>query len=237
MIHFITFGNTPKYSILAEMLAEEARTSQYFDTVTVFNEKDIPSQYREFIASHSKGYGYWIWKTIFILETMEKYFISPDDIIVYADCACGISVTEAARINFKKWIVDLRNQSPHRIGFQMSHLAETWTKADLFTFLECTDEKYTQTGQHIGTIQLYLNTLENQAFLKEYLLIMTTDNYHYLTDEPSRIPNPASFKEHRHDQAILSLLFKKYGVICYPDHWNSSDFPIMALRRRGNIQW
>ena len=37
-------------------------------------------------------------------------------------------------------------------------------------------------------------------------------NYHMIDDTPSIIPNVGSFKEHRHDQSIFSLLTKKYNI-------------------------
>jgi hypothetical protein len=231
MIHFITFGNTSKYAHAMQILCDEARASGYFDTVQSFNENDIPPEHTAFVTSNHRGFGYWIWKPIIMLKTMGKYAANTDDIIIYADAGCGISTTPAARENFAKWIHDVRTHPTHRVALQMGHIEETWTKGELFEFIGCNDDKYRKTGQYVGGIQLYMNTPENREFVKKYLEFVCADNYHYVSDQPSRIPNAPSFTEHRHDQSVISLLFKKYGTVTYPDHWLDPAFPIMALRR------
>ena len=113
----------------------------------------------------------------------------------------------------------------------MPHIEETWTKADLFTIMDCNTDEYKKTGQNIGGIQIYQVTKENIAFLKEVLHYMCIDNYHLITDAPSNIPNASSFIDHRHDQSVFSLMFKKRGSHVYTDHWNDYKFPIVAIRR------
>jgi hypothetical protein len=47
-------------------------------------------------------------------------------------------------------------------------------------------------------------------FVKEWYDICGMEQYHYLTDSQSREGNnDLSFREHRHDQSIFSLLCKK----------------------------
>ena len=71
----------------------------------------------------------------------------------------------------------------------------------------------------------------------------TCCNYHLLNDEPSIIPNDASFSENRHDQSIWSIIRYKYGTEiigetpdCGPEgvtsasHSNQQHNPIHANR-------
>lgn len=238
-IHFCSFGNIPKYSIVINQLLDEARLSGYFNTVKGYNQNDIPEEYQEFMRLNGRGCGFWIWKPIILLDMMEK--TQPGDIIIYADAACSISTTENARSKFKEWIHDVESHSTHRLSFQMNHLpAEDWTKADLFEVMGCQDDMYRKTGQHSATIQLYKNTKENIEFIKEYLRIMSLDTFHYITDEPSFIPNADTFKDYRHDQSVLSLLFKKHGSSSRPDHWADPidySYPILTERRKLHLIW
>lgn len=231
-VHFCTFGTTPNYGPSLARLVAEARIPGYFDTVTAYTQDTLPATPAEkaFMQAHRRGYGYWIWKANVILDVMSK--VGQEDIIVYADAGCGISGTTAARTKFAEWIRDANEHPTHRVSFQMPHVAETWTKADVFALLDCSGDEFRKTGQHIGGIQIYKNTGENQEFVRTYKRLMETDNYHYVTDAPSRIPNHPSFQDHRHDQAILSLLFKRHGSANREDHWRDPSFPIMALRRR-----
>jgi hypothetical protein len=60
----------------------------------------------------------------------------------------------------------------------------------------------------------------------------------YVDDSPSILPNLLVFEEHRHDQAIFSLLAKKYDITTIPDEtwnvqWAKYNWPIHAARIRG----
>lgn len=228
MIHFCTFGNVPAYSRSINELCTEAIRSNYFNTITLYDQSIIPNEHKTFIQNNARGYGYWLWKPIVILKRMQVE--KEGDIIIYADAGCGISTTNEARDKFKEWIESVKNHPTHRISFQMPHIEENWTKADLFKMIDCTADKYKKTGQHIGGIQIYQVTKENIAFLKEVLQYMC--NYHLITDAPSTLPNASSFIEHRHDQSVFSLMFKKKGSHVYPNHDDNYAFPIVAIRRK-----
>jgi hypothetical protein len=182
------------------------------------------------MAANPRGYGYWIWKSILLEDMLKK--IPEGDIVLYADAGCGISTTTAARENMVRWISDCQTHPTHRIAFQMPHLEEVWTKADVFDLLDAHGDEFTKTGQCIGGIQMYQNTPENRVFIRRYAETVAADNYHYVSNAPCRRPNPACFRDNRHDQSISSILFKKYGAAFREDHWKNPDFPIMALRRR-----
>ena len=233
MIRLCTFGTTPQYSGPLKLLEREANESGYFDEVAVYTQDNLPASpsQKQFMETHPRGYGFWIWKTLVLRDMMKK--AAPDDVIFYADAGCGISTTPAARARFAEWIHDMRTHPSHRLSFQMVHIEETWTKADLFEFMGCDEPCYRKSGQQIAGIQAYLNTPGNHDFLREHLRIASADGFHYLNDEPSRTPNAPTFRDHRHDQSILSLLFKSAGSVSYPDHWEDSGFPVVSLRRRG----
>jgi hypothetical protein len=231
-VHFCSFGSVPDYARALQILEAEARASGYFATVSIYTQENLPAKSRErrFMEVNRRGYGYWIWKGILLEDMMEK--VPEGDIVLYADAGCGISTTPTARANMAAWISDCQTHPTHRLSFQMPHVAEVWTKADVFTALGTTADEYTKTGQHMATIQMYQNTPENRRFIQLYKAAMAAENYHYVSDEPSRTSNPPCFKDHRHDQAILSLLFKLHGAANREDHWRNPDFPVMALRRR-----
>lgn len=231
-IHFCTFGNLPTYTRSVITICNEASESGYFNTVTSYNQNTIPSteREREFMQTNRRGYGYWIWKANVILDMMMK--VPEGDIIVYADAGCGISRTPEARVKFTEWISDVVEHPTHRISFQMPHKEETWTKGDIFDLLECNTPEYRETGQHLATIQIYMNNPDNRAFVRKYKEYMAANNYHYVSDAPSRVPNAPSFRDNHHDQSILSLMFKKWGSAKRDDHWNDPKYPIIAIRRR-----
>ena len=230
MIHVCTFGNEPQYTRSVTELCEEARTSGYFDTVTPYTQSVLPDEHIAFVQRNRRGYGYWLWKPIVLLETMRR--ANEGDVVIYADAGCAIQTHDDARKHFAEWIEAVKTHPTHRISFQMTHQEETWTKADVFRAMDCESEEYTHTGQHSASIQIYQVNSDNRAFLQELLRYMCMENYRLSTDAPSKLPNSKSFQEHRHDQSIRSLLCKKYGSHVYPDHWNNPSFPIVTMRRK-----
>jgi hypothetical protein len=231
MIRFCTFGSVPAYAPALQTLANEAHASGYFDEVVAFTQHDLGlTPERLAWMELTRGYGYWTWKYMVILRMFER--CGPDDIVVYADAGCGISTSPAARETWQRWCTAVREHPTHRLAFQMPHPEEDYTKRDVFEILCATGDEFTKSGQLMATLQLYKATPENRAFVNRCLQICTMMKYHYVNDDPSLISNAPTFKVHRHDQSIWSVLLKQHGCAILPDHWKDPDSPIMALRRR-----
>ncbi len=65
IVHFLTYGGShASYHHMAREFAKEANATGWFETVTDYTEKDIPSwgatKYEE-ILRQPRG-GYWIWR-------------------------------------------------------------------------------------------------------------------------------------------------------------------------------
>jgi hypothetical protein len=233
-VHFITFGTYPKYKNALDHLCKEAIESGYFDTISVYNQTHLNLNKEIFeIFIRTRGFGFWVWKPLIINSMINNLPIG--DILIYADAGCGISVTPEAKDTYKYIIDMIINHPTHRIGLQMPHIEDKYTKEDIFQYLECTGNEYRETGQYAATIQFYQVTEDNRKFIKEWLDKCLADNLHFISDNPTRIPSPkipSPFIDNRHDQSIRSVLLKKYGCFSIEDPWMAPYFPIMALRRR-----
>lgn len=216
-IHFCSFGSKlseitkQEYTTALKRIHKQAEESQFFTTVKIYNQDNTTGieLYSEFIDKNKRGYGYWLWKPLVILDMMNKY--EKNSIIIYADAGFEIIKNNSTIELFNKYINDVNTHESHRLGFLDKNLECEYTKQDLFEYLELNDPKYKISKQILGGIQILLNTDENKKFIEEWLNIMIVDNYHYLDDSPSVSINYDKFIEHRHDQSIISLLKKKYG--------------------------
>jgi len=103
---------------------------------------------------------------------------------------------------------------------------------DIFQEFNATDPSITDSGQHMGGIQIYQNTPENRLFLQMYRKALARRTYQLVDDTPSVAPNFPGFMENRHDQAILSVLYKKLGVATFPDHCDGPESPIKVHCQR-----
>ena len=83
------------------------------------------------------------------------------------------------------------------------------SREDLVNMLDRVDEEDIQV--QAGTLLIYVCN-ETRNFIDEWYSICCEKDYHYIDDSPSIEPNHNSFKEHRHDQSIFSLLLKKHNI-------------------------
>lgn len=234
-VHFVAFGTLPEYQPSLRRIKSQAENSGYFASTKLYIPQTTPglADHAEFIAKHRRGYGYWIWKPLVILDRMSQ--VPEGDIVAYADTGCTIhSTTSRARGAFAAYLAALRAHPAQRFAFQTTHVTETWCKADVLAMFGIQPgSPAAQAGQIMATIQMYANTPANRAFLQEWLALMTRGGYHAVTDAPSVLPNAPSFREHRHDQSIFSLLAQRDGIAT-ADHpgCTGTDEPFVVSRQR-----
>jgi hypothetical protein len=89
------------------------------------------------------------------------------------------------------------------------------TKGDAFHFMDCDNVKDMWPVLHAG-FQLYKNCDFARYFVGKYLHYC--EDYRIVTDEPNKFQeNYPLFRNHRHDQSVLSCLQKKMGIKSYLD--------------------
>ena len=240
-INFISFGNKIYYKSLNRIENEVAKFNLFNDIIIVRDQnlknddlyKEFWLKHKNFIESNRRGYGYWIWKSYIILKQLEK--MNNNDVLIYADAGCQMNINGIDRLlNY----IDIVQKSDYGIlTFQMCHLEKTWTKMDTIKFILNDDNKFTEiinTGQIIATTMIIKKCEHAIKLINEWY--NTLNNYHLLDDSKSTQSNDNTFREHRHDQSIFSLLIKKYGGEIIPDetwytNWNDGNkIPILAKR-------
>lgn len=156
------------------------------------------------ILEQPRGAGYWLWKPYFLYCTMLES--AENEIIVYLDS--GVEV-----INSLNYIKDRMVEDIWLFGNEHSH--EDWCKADVFCAMGVEDMiNRTNPRQIQASVIFVRNTQFARDFVKRWLLWCQMPNF--IDDSQSFIKNISTFKEHRHDQAILSNLAIKYRL---PLHW------------------
>jgi len=177
-----------------------------------------------FILGRPRGAGYWIWKPYIILETFNK--LQDGDIVLYSDA--GLSVIGNLTPLYE---VATKDSNGGKILFKLPavdvprHIAKTWTKRDTFVLMECDSEEYWNANMGNGAVSLWRKSDENIEFLNEWLRYMRDSRI--VTDDPNMCgrPNFMEFRDHRHDQSVLSLLAIKYGFEMFrdPTQWGNSE--------------
>ena len=220
---FVTFGAGGQHFYDAtERICKQARSLQIFHRIVNFNEEDLRNdsefwnKHSHFITNNKRGFGYWLWKPYIIKKVMES--LNENDIVLYCDCGNELVVNKKQRLLEMMEIVKtdyIMGSYPgeyHPDNGNLPFLNEIhWTKNDLLVHL----------GILLDDPLLYTNQIQSNT-----LLIMKNDTtmqitktwydigciYRFIDDTPSITPNSELFREHRHDQSILSILLKYYKV-------------------------
>ena len=209
-VNFLTFGGGKQNFIEAsERLNTQAQKSSLFDNVYLYTDQmlmadsDFWGLHSDFINRNKRGWGYWIWKPYIIKQVMDK--MNDNDTLVYLDSGCEIDMRK------KKDMLSLFEiiKDEYVIGSK-THNEMDWCKMDLFVHLDMLDIDV-NSKQHEAGALMFRVCDKTRVLVDEWY--KTCCNYHLIDDSPSNNKNFRSFKEHRHDQAIFSLLTKKYELL------------------------
>ena len=211
-----------------------------FDKVISYGPKDIDQDFynrNKTILDQTKGNGYWLWKPYFIHKALEM--LNWDDFVFYCDSGSYF-------INPITPIIDISIVTGQEIIiFELSHIERMWTKRDAFILMDCDCPKYSESNQRLGGYSLWRKTSYTMDLINEFLNYAQDERLITDLENQCRYPNHPDFKEHRHDQSILSLLTKKHDLEAYRDpsqygnskkemYPNSSYKQLIELTRRRN---
>jgi hypothetical protein len=226
---FTTFGISI-YEQSSEILRNQARELNIFRKVlTPTLDNDFIEKYKDFMNANIKGCGYYIWKPYILLKSIQE--CEEGEALFYCDAGCRFGTSAKERLFI--WFEMLKNNSKNILGFTLNGCPElSWTKIDtihaIYPDISETDL------QILSGIMIFINNEFTRNFIKEWYEWCIKDNHHYITDVPSHAPSHKMFNQHRHDQSVFSLMFKKYKehVITIPDEtWPpDEDKPVRALR-------
>lgn len=183
-----------------------------FDKVYQFRYNDIDEDFRNkniSILSQYRGAGYWLWKYYFAIKLLNDDSIKESDYIFYADSGSHF-------IDKIDHLIDVMERDKISImTFRQNHLSHIWTKRDMFIIMGADTPEYTHTGQRVGGWFLFKKNELSKQFFQECL------NYgcdpRILTDAPNTLgfPNYPGFRDHRHDESLISVMCKKYKFFPY----------------------
>jgi hypothetical protein len=225
---FITFGSHLNYIEAGNRLIKQINNLKIFTETKLYTSNDLEKdknfwdKHKTFIKNNKRGYGYWLWKPYIIKKTIEN--MKDGDILLYFDCGCEIDNTKKNNLLICFDIV-----KKDKIVGGLTCIEKDWNKMDLIKKLDMNNDKYINTKQRMSGAILLLVCDETRRLINEWYQIGC--EYHYIDDSPSIEKNIDTFKEHRHDQSIFSLLTKKYNLFSNHNIRES----ILILRNRTGI--
>jgi hypothetical protein len=163
-------------------------------------------QSNQYTFSQPRGAGFWLWKPYLILKTMTA--MATEDWLMYTDS--GMYFVK----NPWDYILANETQIGERglVAFGKCGLNRQYTKRDTFVLMGLDEPKYTDSEQITAAVFVCRNTSFAVHFVQEWLRYATDPRI--LTDLPNtqRKQNYPEFRDHRHDQSIMSLMCIKHNV-------------------------
>lgn len=210
--HFITYA-TNDYMNLARNIINSAIDKGKFDTVKIYTPADIDIVFfnkNKNILNEKRGSGYWIWKPYIIQKRLNE--IPEGDILCYCDSSY-LFLQNIQRLS-EKWLknknIAAANHKPNDVSF----IEKNFTKKDAYILMNiATDqlESIKNSTQVWAGFVLLRKCHNSVRLIGEWLTYcqderIVSDDISILGEEDDE------FRENRHDQTVLSLLLKKWGL-------------------------
>jgi hypothetical protein len=240
---FITFA-TGKFELSADRIGRQVAEFTSADSTPLFSEfrkytldnlksdQTFWRQHGAFIEQNTRGVGYWFWKPYLVLQNLDE--MEDGDTLIYADAGCYLQTTGTPRV--EELIAISRSHPTGIVAFNSEQPNQAFNKADVFALHPEAAEK----TQIVATAFFVTKNSQSQNFFEEFYQKAQEDNYHLITDAPSRISNHPTFQTHRHDQSIFTMLAYKHQIYITPTDetwdgpkWEDTTKPIYAARRKG----
>lgn len=192
---------TAEYAGSAELLRHTALREGDADQVIVYREADVAPWFDDnprLLRGQTRGYGWWSWKPWCIRETLRRH-AAPDDVVVYCDAAMIFETS------LRPYVEAVRHVLLFRLGGWTTndYRNRCWTKRDTFGMMGMADDEHRDAIQLNAAVQMYRHTPRAFAFLQRYVDWCAR---HEVIDDARMLEDYPGYKDHRHDQSILSLL-------------------------------
>ncbi len=249
-IHFLTFGaGRPSWKRSSVRLIREASSSGMFASTNLITEEDlrtlVPDLVRDFHATLNadiRGFGFWIWKPAILRAFLDD--VPEDEIVLYMDAGCSLNLQNPlATARFSEYV---RIAAIHgAVAFQMlDQIEENWNKAETINeIVKLPTDEILKSGQIIAGIFLVKNCELIRNLLSTWSKLSVQDELRLVNDSFAPELQKHTFRAHRHDQSIWSLLYKEWGLPMLSDetyffpNWRCAGFafPFWATRKRSGL--
>jgi hypothetical protein len=245
-IGFVSFAaGDLGWGLALRRIQKQSLKSGFFNKVKMYKESDLigivsPQDY-DFMKSNRRGYGFWLWKPIIVLDFLDKN--QTIDYIVYLDSGCDINYSQEAKIRFEQYLSILENFKC--ICFEMELIEEAWTKHEIIEALKVPN-KILSSPQLLGGVFIMERNFA-MTFCRKWLTTMKLSNYSLLDNSFNHKIQSREFKEPRHDQSIFSVLMKSENpvsilssvkeVYFHPDWNRGNGSPFWTSRNKSMIPY
>ncbi len=179
--------------------AAHASLAQFVDKAYLFTDKELEpyrKDYPKILYDGARGGGFWLYKALFLNKILSE--INDGDGLIWMDAGAVMELSPS--VLFK-----IAAEHDGLCFSKQNHKNKYWTKRDCFVLMDCDSEKYYEDYQVDASFLCFTKTEKTTTFLKNWLDLC--GDYRKITDQSNECgENLPEFKDHRHDQSILSLM-------------------------------
>lgn len=230
MVRLVNFADDKM--TMSQLLCTQSAYRNGVDQVFSYAPHNIGKEFYELnkpILDAERGAGYWLWKPYFIWRALQH--CGDNDILIYCDSGCELIADVNEVIKVMDQVIKVMDQD--LFLFTSGHLQYEWCKMDalegiLGGNMGEENPNYLSSLQQVQASLIFIRVNDyTRKFIKEWLLWCQMPGL--IDDSPSVLPNHPDFKEHRHDQAILSALAIRENITL---HWWPDDLWFKNQRHR-----
>lgn len=239
-IRMLSFADS-RMRFALDRIGKQAEELKLFDRILLCDENDLEAEFRsrwaEKLRRGVRGFGYWCWKPHLIRRELAS--MPEGGILFYCDAGCHLN--PRGRERFLAYLSELEKSPAGVLAFTVDDVQQDyrWTKGDALDYFHCRERRdITHTPSVSATHVFFRHCPQAMAFLDAWNAAWESD-FSLIDDTPSRRPSLPGFEEHRHDQSLFSLLYKREGFPAlsgketHADDWSVlADYPILDMRDR-----
>jgi hypothetical protein len=240
-IHFLTYGDSRKYTISKKHILNLTKISNIFDKSIGYSRKDIDSKFlNDFskIFETKRGGGLYIWKQRIIYNHLK--LMNKNDILFYSDA--GSSFNPEGKKRFLEYIELLNDSKFGNLRFEnkKEFIEKYWTTKEIFDYFGIKIESdIGNSPQLMGGHLIIKNNNHTMEFFDLFFQTLKDDQKlvsdFYINNQIN------GFEENRHDQSIMSIITKMIGGVILDNETffeNNSElqktYPILSVRNYGH---
>ncbi len=190
---FITYGDD-NYADSLKRIKAEAEATGLFDEVRLYTPADLPEPFLTYTRTYRRGGGYWLWKPFVIKDALDR--AAEGDVVVYADAGCTIMPHN----DWTSYFDVLKRKE--ELFFLAPGKSRKWCKREVFDFFHTPNDLWKKASQIQATFIMAAKRGDNEVITKWYETAL--NHPELFTDADGSTPQDARFREHRHDQAVLT---------------------------------
>lgn len=214
MTRLITF--TDDHMTIAANICKASALQNNVHEVKIYGPKDIDAKFRKAnaaILDQPRGCGYWLWKPFLIDRELKK--MKDGDYLIY--CDAGVEI-----INNVNHIIDRMQDDIFLFGNLWKH--EHWCKGGVIE--DIWPSNRANYDKQVQASVIFIRNSETSRMLVAGWL-KDCQRPGMIDDSTMGFPNHPEFKEHRHDQAILTCIWYRWNggkLHWWPAMYNAGNF-------------